>query len=500
MQDLLQHPRWNSDDLGKPLPDSLHATSVCMPTWEDVIAYEEGDPRVLEQLYCGYPRFFPHSRTAALFDEATRRMGVEGERALIFPCVATAIRCQHYVERSCPGTTRVLHHAMGEFSVLLARGEPAFLQARRYWRFSGEVIGSRQASLLLEGKNPASRVSADEGATSAHREVRERVAHHAGQLAEDVYLFPSGMAAVFAVHRMLQALRPGLPSVQVDFPYVDVLKVQQEFGEGDPVFLPTGSDRELAELRERIDGGLAITGIFGEVPSNPLLRCVDTAQVRSLADRAEVPLVLDDTIGTSINVDVASVADVVTTSLTKYFSGAGDVLAGSVVLTRESPHYQAMSEFLRRDSPVGLSTEDAEVLAENSRDYEDRVLRSNATGAGVAGFLCEHDAVERVWYPSITTPQNHRAIARSSGGPGGLLSFTLKGGEEAARLCYNRLRVCKGPSLGTNFSLACPYTLLAHYDELEWAESIGVPRDLIRLSVGQEEAGDLIERLRESLG
>ena len=222
------------------------------------------------------------------------------------------------------GASRLLHHAIGDFSVLLAMGEQAFEQARRYWRFAGELVGSRQADLLLKGRTPAPRVSAcGEGGMQAHDEIKERLARHAGQSPSDIYLFPSGMAAVFAVHRMLMALRPGLPTVQVDFPYVDVLKVQEEFGAEKPVFLPTGSPEELRSLEEKISCGCPVAGIFGEVPSNPLLRCVDTDYLRRIADLGRVPLVLDDTIGTSINIDAASRADIVTTSLTKYFFGGG---------------------------------------------------------------------------------------------------------------------------------------------------------------------------------
>ena len=60
-------------------------------------------------------------------------------------------------------------------------------------------------------------------------------------------------------------------------------------------------------------------------------------------------------------------------------------------------------------------------------------------------------------------------------------------------------RVTKGPSLGTNYTLACPYTLLAHYPELDWAESCGVSRWLVRVSVGLEQAADLIERFDQAL-
>jgi len=72
--------------------------------------------------------------------------------------------------------------------------------------------------------------------------------------------------------------------------------------------------------------------------------------------------------------------------------------------------------------------------------------------------------------------------------------LVLKDAEARSPAFYDRLKVSKGPSLGTNFTLACPYTLLAHYDELEWAESCGVDRYLIRVSAGLEPVDDLIQR------
>ncbi|HEY1052206.1 MAG TPA: PLP-dependent transferase, partial [Prosthecobacter sp.] len=88
---------------------------------------------------------------------------------------------------------------------------------------------------------------------------------------------------------------------------------------------------------------------------------------------------------------------------------------------------------------------------------------------------------------------------REIGGYGCLFSFTLKNPEQTSAPFYDALRVCKGPSLGTNFTLACPYTLLAHYDELEWVESCGVSRWLIRVSAGLEDTQELIARFDEAL-
>ena len=79
-----------------------------------------------------------------------------------------------------------------------------------------------------------------------------------------------------------------------------------------------------------------------------------------------------------------------------------------------------------------------------------------------------------------------------------MLSFILKNRKKTAAF-YNALRISKGPSLGTEFSLACPYTLLAHYDELDWAEGCGLDRHLIRISVGLEDADEVIGRVKEAL-
>ena len=108
--------------------------------------------------------------------------------------------------------------------------------------------------------------------------------------------------------------------------------------------------------------------------------------------------------------------------------------------------------------------------------------------------MSERPEIERVYYPKTETPEAYERIRRVRGGFGGLLSLVLKGGQSPARAFYDALQVSKGPSLGTNFTLACPYTLLAHYDELDWAEKCGVSRNLIRVAVGLEPIADLIAR------
>ena len=90
---LIDQPLWRAEDLGRPLPTSLHANSVCLPTWFDVIGYEEGDPRVLNRLQTGYPRFFIHPATERLFRAAAKRFAHKDEFCHVYPSIATAERC-----------------------------------------------------------------------------------------------------------------------------------------------------------------------------------------------------------------------------------------------------------------------------------------------------------------------------------------------------------------------------------------------------------------------
>jgi cystathionine gamma-synthase len=135
---------------------------------------------------------------------------------------------------------------------------------------------------------------------------------------------------------------------------------------------------------------------------------------------------------------------------------------------------------------------DAEVLLSNLKGYPGRMAAHNANGLALASLLATHPAVARVWHPSLVTRENYDKIRAPQGGYGPLLSFVLKNPKKAPKV-FDALQVCKGPSFGTPFTLACPYT------ELEWAEACGVPPELIRVSCGVEETAGLLARFAKAL-
>ncbi len=492
MRDLLTDPLCREEDLGSPIPDTDFGVSVCLPRWSHVIGYEEKDPEVVGRFRSGYPRFCCPPAIGALFEAAEAEMAGEGERCLVFPREVHARRCLEFIAKQTGEKVGRAVVWKGEaFGVAVIPGK-AYDTGRKFWRFCGEVVSTRQAMAALNGGS--AEVTAGEG-KAASRALCERLASLSGQQPEDVFLFPSGMAANFAVHRMITALRPGCRTLQLDFPYVDVLKLQEVFGSG-ARFLPLGSEADYEGVLRPLLGAEPLAGVFAEAPSNPLLRCADLGRVREMLDREQrgLPLIVDDTIATVANVDAFRFADVVTTSLTKSFSGVGDVLAGCVILNRASDSYPAFSEFLGREADHELWCGDAVALEINSRDFTSRVRVMSDNALALAEHLAAHPKVERVHYPRFDGGTGYEAIRRKGGGYGGLFSLLLKEAASTSPGYFDRLRVSKGPSLGTNFTLACPYTLLAHYDELAWAESCGVDRNLIRVSAGLEPVEDLLSR------
>ena len=204
-------------------------------------------------------------------------------------------------------------------------------------------------------------------------------------------------------------------------------------------------------------------------------------------------MIADDTIGSAINVDALPHVDLVFSSLTKSFAGRGDVLAGSLVLSHHSPWRDQLAASASSMQPLAeLADIDVIALDQGSEDVVERVHQLNRNTLFLAERLRDHPAMANVFHPGEC--ENFKALQRPGAGHGCLLSFELKGGIQSAQKVYDALAVCKGPSLGTAFTLVCPYVLLAHYEELGWAKRCDVPSHLLRVSVGLEEQQDLWKR------
>ncbi len=478
------------EDLCKPIPATRHAVSVCLPTWADNVGYERAETRVVGRMQCGYPRFFLHPDIQALFRICQEKFATGGECCFAFPSRRVAERCVHFVRAQKGVEARIHPFGVGDVSCVVVEAS-AREQLRAYWQHTGQIVSSRVAERLLANRRPTSDGANEKSA------IRERVANQMGVEPADVWLFPSGMAAIETAFRVFQRLRPTAKSVQFGFPYVDSLKVQERCGRG-VHFFPRGGAAELVQLGQ-IAASEPLLGLFCEFPGNPLLASADLRGIDALAQKHDFPVLVDDTLGALVNVDVLPVADVVTCSLTKFFSGGGNVIAGSLVLNSKRANARRLREALEAEYEDLLDAEDAVVLERNSRDCIDRARKINQTAELLCDTLRDHPLVERVDYPKYRDAENYRAFQRPDGGYGGLFSLLLKNAEHSAPRFFDALQIAKGPNLGTNFSLCCPYTILAHFNELDVVEQCGISRYLVRVSVGLEDPEWLIGRFRDAL-
>lgn len=407
-------------------------------------------------------------------------------------------------------------------------------QAKAYWQHTGEVVSSRRAQACLQDLQVPLQQTVTQQQHTCHEhdtstsvasddawtQLRQSLAEWAGTSSDDVVLTPSGMSAVYVAmqsarrrHLELYPERRGGRSIVYGFPYLDTLKLcsRSELCPAGVEFFGRADERDLATLESFLEANPnEISIVLTEVPSNPLLHCPNVVKLRELADRYNFLLVIDDTIANFLNVNLFSsgLADATVSSLTKLVSGRGDAMAGSVVCNPHTTGGKWMQEDLTSNAEgtfSGLYCPDAMAILRNAQDFPARNAQINKTTEALADWLASHDAVKRVYYPKLSHSvdlfhqvQDQPQAGDVSAGYGGLFSLVLQP-HMCERTFYDALNVAKGPSLGTNFTLVCPYTLLAHYHELDFAMAYDVPPNLIRVAVGLEPYEILREKFAAAL-
>ncbi len=480
-RNLQTHPCWSAKDLGEPLPISPHAVSVALPRWQDVVDYENKDPGCLSSLKAIYPRFGFNPLITELANKSLQFHDESNQSSWPYPNIATAKSAQKHCQRVNPDCQTKIKDFLGFKCLIVDKENTA--SAKAFWQHTGLGLSSREAAIAL-GKE--AKPSIDDG-QKARYELCNRLANLYDCERNLVHLHRSGMAALSTTLNAIKKIRGNRRILQIGFPYVDVLKLPQVIYQGSDLLVKTSLAQIKRELEERNPAALII-----EIPSNPLLQCVDLISISKLAHEQNIPVIVDDTIGSPINIDVTPFADVIFSSLTKSFAGRGDILAGSVVISPYSKWKNELAEIIPNVALSTLSDSDAIELEITSRDIIYRLKKLNNACLRLKEKLETKKEISKVRYPNDC--KNFNSLLKPGGGYGCLLSFELKGGLEESKRVYDGLRVCKGPSLGTNFTLVCPYVLLAHYKELQWAEECGVSSHLLRVSVGLENQDELWQR------
>ncbi|HEY1918060.1 MAG TPA: cystathionine gamma-synthase [Streptosporangiaceae bacterium] len=240
------------------------------------------------------------------------------------------------------------------------------------------------------------------------------------------------------------------------------------------------------------------TVIWVETPTNPLLGIADISALAGLAREAGARLVVDNTFASPyLQRPLQLGADAVVHSATKYLGGHSDVVGGAVIVADAGLGEQLA--FHQNATGAVPGPFDAWLMLRGIKTLGVRMDRHCANGARVAEMLTAHPAVGRVYYPGLPSHPGHELAAKQMRGFGGIVSFQLKAGAQAAAdVCAQTRLFTLAESLGGVESLIELPSRMTHASAA--GSPLEVPDDLIRLSVGIENAEDLVEDLRQALG
>ena len=313
--------------------------------------------------------------------------------------------------------------------------------------------------------------------------------------AEAGLIFASGMAAIFntiitvaksgghvisdnTIYGGTFALFKGiLPRFGIDVTFVDA----------------TDFDKLSSEIKK------STRMIFIETPANPTLKIIDISRCAEIAHKHNLVLCVDNTFATSyLQRPIEFGADIVVHSATKYFGGHGDIIGGVVVGKKNFIH-----ELWEDAKEIGASISpfNAWLILRGLKTLAVRMDRHYENAMQLAEYLNQHSKVERVYYPGLSSDPGHELAKKQMRNFGGMLAFDVKGGKEAGKKLMNSLKVCTlAVSLGDVDTLIEHPASMTHstYCDEDLVEC-GISPGFVRISVGLENAKDLIEDLEQAL-
>ena len=370
--------------------------------------------------------------------------------------------------------TRAIHAGSGPDPATGAVNTPVYLSST----FKQAAVGVHRGYEYARTANPSrasleANVAALEGAAAG-------------------FAFASGMAAEDAVLRLLA---PGDHLILPNDAYGGTYRLATR------VHAPAGLAVDTVDLVDvaALEAAWrpATRMVWVETPTNPLLRVVDIAAVAEIAHARAALVVVDNTFATPwLQLPIALGADVVVHSTTKYLGGHSDVVGGFVATNDDE--LAGRIAFLQNAAGAVPGPFDCFLVQRGLKTLAVRMQRHDENALVVVDALGSHPAVASVLHPSLPQHPGHAVACRQMRGFGGMVSFTLRGGEPAA------VEVCARTRIFTLAeSLGAVESLIEHPSRMTHASVAGspneVPADLVRLSVGLETASDLADDLRQAL-
>ena len=367
--------------------------------------------------------------------------------------------------------TRAVHGGGGADPATGAVNTPVYLSST----FEQDAVGKDRGYEYARTSNP-SRASLE-----AHLALLEGATFG--------FAFASGLAAEDAVMRLL---RPGDHLVMQTDSYGGTYRLATAVHRHAGLVVDVG---DLSDIETVVSTNTRM--VWVETPTYPLLHVIEIERVASVAHNHGALVVVDNTFATPwIQQPLRLGADVVVHSTTKYLAGHSDVVGGFAATN--DPSIAERIGFLQNAAGAVPGPFDCFLVQRGVKTLALRMERHCANALAVVELLCGHRAVDQVLHPSLPAHQGHAVARKQMRAFGGVVSFTLRGGEEAAvELCSRTRLFTLAESLGAVESL------IEHPGRMTHASTAGtsneVPGDLVRLSVGLETVEDLLNDLRAAL-
>ncbi|MFT4178822.1 MAG: PLP-dependent transferase [Thermomonas sp.] len=306
---------------------------------------------------------------------------------------------------------------------------------------------------------------------------------------EEALTFASGMAAMTT---LLESLPTGASVLFPNDCYSGLRMLFEEFLPERGITADTVDMSDLDAVRAACATPLSMLWI--ETPSNPLMKIADIAALAQLGHAAGAVVVADNTFATPLLQRPLTLgADIVMHSTTKYFGGHSDVLGGALVFAKNDALAHKVAHRLHVTGAV-LAPFSAWLTLRGCRSLGARMAMHCANARKIVAFLAAHPAIERVNWPGLPTHPGHAVAAQQMRDFGAMLSIEVRGGREAALAMAGKLRIFTNAT-----SLGGCESLIEHRASVEGPNPRS-PQNLLRISVGLEDAEDLIADLGQALG
>lgn len=309
--------------------------------------------------------------------------------------------------------------------------------------------------------------------------------------------FASGLAAMDCVLKMLN---PGDEVISTNDLYGGSYRIFTTIFEKYGIKFHFVNMTDVANIENQINNNTKL--IWIETPTNPMMNIIDIEAVSNIAKKHGVKVAVDNTFATPyLQTPLDLGADIIVHSVTKYLGGHSDVVMGAMVVNDENLAKEMYR--IQNSSGAVCGPFDSFLTLRGIKTLHLRMQRHCENGEKIARFLVTHPKVDKVYWPGFETHPNHAIAKKQMRGFGGMVSFSLKGNklEDAKKIVSSTHLFSLAESLGGVESLiGHPATMTHAAIPYEKRQESGVVDSLIRLSVGLEDADDLIADLKQALG